>query len=329
MKILAFINLNEWNSLQNHPATELPLARRVLDVARSLNADVHFSHRVHDTALITGGSDDRELVHLREQVQSIEQKWLDGLVDSASDLNVTAKTSFANVNADALVDEIKEYHPDLVFKIARDHNFVLGLFSNLDWELIRQSPVPIWFVKQEMRDIKRVVAAVDFVDEEVDEADGTKGSSKNSLDHEILGKATEICKAMNAQLTVVHAFPAAEPQVPAMGFTGASAGLAWSPETTQMLLASQQKQDQATKKLHQKAIRKLCEGFNLKQEDIVLRKGHPNDVITAVCQDQDAGLIVMGATNVGRWERMVSPVHAEPALADADADVLFIPETRA
>jgi hypothetical protein len=36
----------------------------------------------------------------------------------------------------------------------------------------------------------------------------------------------------------------------------------------------------------------------------------------------------MGATNVGRWDRMVSPVHAEPALADADADVLFIPETR-
>ncbi|MFT7140573.1 MAG: hypothetical protein ACI9B8_002998, partial [Sulfitobacter sp.] len=54
MKILAFINLNEWNSLKNHPATELPLARRVLDAARSLNADVHFSHRVHDTALITG-----------------------------------------------------------------------------------------------------------------------------------------------------------------------------------------------------------------------------------------------------------------------------------
>ena len=283
------------------------------------------SHRVHDTALITGGSDDRELVHLREQVQSIEQKWLDSLVDSAGDLAVTAKTSFASVNADALVDEIKEYHPDLVFKIARDHNFVLGLFSNLDWELIRQSPAPIWFVKQEMRDIKRVVAAVDFVDEE----DGTKGSTKNSLDHEILGKATEICKAMNAQLTVVHAYPAAEPQVPAMGFTGTGAGLGWSPETTRLLLASQQKQDQATKKLHEKAIRKLCDGFNLKQEDIVLIKGHPNDVITAVCQEQDAGLIVMGATNVGRWERMVSPVHAEPALADADADVLFIPETRA
>jgi nucleotide-binding universal stress UspA family protein len=179
-----------------------------------------------------------------------------------------------------------------------------------------------------MRDIKRVVAAVDFVDEEVAEENGTKGSTKSSLDHEILRKATEICKAMNAQLTVVHAYPAAEPQVPATGFTGAGAGLAWSPETMSLLLASQQKQDQVTEKLHQKAIRKLCDGFNLKQEDIVLVKGHPNDVITAVCQEQDAGLIVMGATNVGRWERMVSSVHAEPALADADADVLFIPETR-
>jgi len=111
MKILAFINLNEWNSLKDYPAKELPLARRVLDVARSLNADVHFSHLVHDNALMTGSSHDRELVQLREQVQVIEQKWLDGLVDSASDLKVTAKTSFASVSADALVNEIKEHQP--------------------------------------------------------------------------------------------------------------------------------------------------------------------------------------------------------------------------
>jgi nucleotide-binding universal stress UspA family protein len=327
MKILAFINLNEWNSLKDQPAKELPLARRVLDVARSLNADVHFSHLVHDTALITGSSEDRELILLREQVQSIEQKWLDVLVDSASDLKVTAKTSFASVSANALANEIKEHNPDLVFKIARDHNFVLGLFSNLDWELIRQSPVPTWFVKQEMRDIKRVVVAVDFVDEDIDEKVSAKGSTKNSLDYEVLGKATEICKALNAQLTVVHAYPAAETLVPAMGFTGAGAGLG-SPETAKLLLEAQQKQEQATKKHHEKAIGKLCSGFNLKHEDIVIMRGHPNDVITAVCKEQNADLIVMGATNIGRWERMISPVHAEPALADADADVLFVPETR-
>jgi nucleotide-binding universal stress UspA family protein len=112
-----------------------------------------------------------------------------------------------------------------------------------------------------------------------------------------------------------------------MGFTGAGAGLG-SPETAKLIFESQQKQEQATKEHHEKAISKLCAGFNLKQEDIVLMKGHPNDVITAVCKDQNADLIVMGATNIGRWERVISPVHAEPALADADADVLFVPETR-
>lgn len=325
MKILAFINLDEWNSLKDHPAKELPLVQRVLDVARSLNADVHFSHMVHDTAFATVGSSDQKLVRLREQVQSSEQKWLDDLVDSVSDLTVTAKTSFARVSADALVKVIKEQQPDLVFKISRDHNFILGLFSNLDWELIRQSPVPIWFVKQEVRDITRILVAVDFVDDE----DGTDASTKNSLDYKVLGKATQLCKAMNAELKVVHAYPAVEMLIPAIGFTGADAGLVWSPETTQLLLASQQKHEQGIKKHHEKAIGKLCDGFNLKHEDIVLMKGHPNDVITAVCKDQNAGLIVMGATNIGRWERMISPVHAEPTLADAVADVLFVPETLA
>lgn len=309
--------------MKDQPAKELPLVQRVLDVARSLNADVHFSHMVHDTAFATIGSSDQELVRLREQVQSSEQKWLDDLISSVEDLTVTAKTSFTRVSADALVKVIKEQQPDLVFKISRDHNFILGLFSNLDWELIRQSPVPIWFVKQEVRDITRVLVAVDFVDDEA----CTNASTKNSLDYEVLSKATQLCKAMNTELKVVHAFPSAEMQIPAVGFTGIDSGLAWSPETTQMLLASQQKHEQGIKKHHEKAIGKLCDGFNLKHEDIVLMKGHPNDVITAVCKDQNAGLIVMGATNIGRWERLISPVHAEPILADAVADVLFIPET--
>jgi len=320
MKILAFINLDEWNSLEGQPAIELPLVRRVIDVAKATKSDVHFSHLVHDSALGTGSADDTEVIKLREQLQTIERRWLDDLVTKtdSSEFNVTAKTQFMPVTANALVHEIETHKPDLVFKRSRDHNFVLGLFSNLDWELIRRSPVPVWFVKSETKPIGRVVAAVDL------EGDGE--SSNISLDGKVLHQASYMREALQAELKVVHAYPGAQLPLMALSYAGTDPALAMSPGTATVLSESQRKQDEQTKRHHKSAVQRLCEGYKLETDDIMLEKGQPTEVITRVCEQLGAGLIVMGATNIGRWDRLFSEVHAEPTLADAKADVLFVPE---
>ncbi|MFT7218888.1 MAG: hypothetical protein ACI8Z1_000500, partial [Candidatus Azotimanducaceae bacterium] len=51
---------------------------------------------------------------------------------------------------ETLLSVIESEAPDIVFMDSEHHNFFVGLFSNLEWELIRQSPVPVWFVHNDL-----------------------------------------------------------------------------------------------------------------------------------------------------------------------------------
>lgn len=43
--------------------------------------------------------------------------------------------------------KIDQYQPDLVMKESEDQGYIMGMVRNTDWELLRQSPVPVWFNK--------------------------------------------------------------------------------------------------------------------------------------------------------------------------------------
>jgi len=79
-------------------------------------------------------------------------------------------------------------------------------------------------------------------------------------------------------------------------------------------------------RMHGKAIQKFAKHFDIDVDQVEIAKGHAADVIPASAKTLNAGLVVMGARNLGRWERVLSPVAAEPVLSSVPCDVVFIKE---
>jgi len=48
---------------------------------------------------------------------------------------------------DAIMRKIDQSQPDLVMKESEDQGYIMSMVHNTDWELMRQSPVPVWFDK--------------------------------------------------------------------------------------------------------------------------------------------------------------------------------------
>lgn len=48
---------------------------------------------------------------------------------------------------DAIMRKIQQSQPDLVMKESEDQGYIMSMVRNTDWELMRQSPVPVWFDK--------------------------------------------------------------------------------------------------------------------------------------------------------------------------------------
>ena len=75
---------------------------------------------------------------------------------------------------------------------------------------------------------------------------------------------------------------------------------------------------------HGRIIRAFAAFFNLDTDDVRLVDGEAATVLPDMARSLDAGLVVMHARSLGRWERVFSAVSAEPVLAQAHCDVLFV-----
>jgi len=77
---------------------------------------------------------------------------------------------------------------------------------------------------------------------------------------------------------------------------------------------------------HGRLVKAFAEYFHLDPEVVQLAQGEPGDVLPDVAESLDADLIVMGARNLKRWQRMLRRTTAEPVLAASECEVLFVKE---
>lgn len=213
--------------------------------------------------------------------------------------------------ADALLRKISETDPDLVLKLTHGPSYVLGLDNNPDWELIRKSPSHLWFVKQGVSDIKTVLTAIGGTDV----AEGIISQS----DYKVFEVGNKLAESMGAksipahtyEVPKLHAYAAYEPVV------AASANIAGEADAWEQIARA-----------HGEAITNFAKQFEIDVEQVKILKGHAADVIPALAKSLDAGLVVMGARNLGRWERLLHSVAAEPVLSMAPCDIVFVKEAR-
>lgn len=194
---------------------------------------------------------------------------------------------------------------DLLIKETHHHGPVdRFLFTNTDWHLIRDCPVPLMLCKQMPRRADQpIIAAVDPMHENDKEAE---------LDLKILQLAGNLAGALGAKLHAVHAVDAAGIG-PAMSPGVAMAVYLPVDVTIENIIAAHQKQFDA-----------LVAQTAIPSAQAHLRQGTPKDVLNDVIAETEAGLVVIGAVARGALERVLVGSTAERVLDALNSDVLVV-----
>jgi universal stress protein E len=251
--------------------------------------------------------DSNALKKARASLLDRHHKRLENLAAPLRDAGLT-------VHVDALWDhplhegilrKIDKTKPYLVVKDTHFHSAIRrSVFSNTDWNIIRECNVPLWLVKPyEDPAITTLIAAVDPLHERDKPA---------KLDHKILTMAEKIRAAIDGRLKVVHAFdpaPVYAVSTDAMSF----------PITEPINDAIS-----ALKKQHLAAMEELTSKHDIASADAHLIEGETREVLVGAVDEYHADLVVIGAVSRGGLKRLALGSTAERVLDFVPCDLLIL-----
>lgn len=288
------------------------LLQCALDLAQATGCELELFSAYHDPSFEMSLFANQETVnHEKDRVTSSAATKLGEIALELKQRGaaVSYEVRWDHPYTDALLRKISEASPDLVMKQSSGPSYVLGLTDNPDWELIRKSPSHIWFVKQGAPKIETVLTAVGDTNVEegiISESDYRIFEIGNLLANSIGARNVPI---HSYQVPKLHAYAAYEPML-----------VATSPAASQLNTWDE------IAHIHGQAIRKFARHFDIDVKQVQIAKGHPAEVIPKAAKSLNAGLVVMGARNIGRWERLLSSVAAEPVLSSVPCDIVFVKE---
>ena len=197
--------------------------------------------------------------------------------------------------AHAIVRRVLADKPDLVVAESHRHSRVARWFlANSDWELIRECPCPVWFVKQERLAKKAVVLAA---------IDPTHAHAKPAaLDDRLLQSAASVTRQLGGKIALIHVEDIGRILPPRLITRSASeAGTVTLEGMTR--LAKRNRVTAATR---------------------VLKIGTPADVLVASATELKADLLVMGAVSRSGLRHSHVGSTAEAVIDGVTCDVLVV-----
>jgi universal stress protein E len=195
--------------------------------------------------------------------------------------------------------------PFMVIKDTHFHSAIRrSIFSNTDWNIIRDCRYPLWLVKPYTDPaIATLLAAVDPMHDRDKPA---------KLDHRILDIAEKIRTAIGGQLKVVHTFdpaPVYAVSTDAMSF----------PITEPINDAVA-----ALKAQHQASMDALTAEHKISPDDTRLIEGETREALIQAVDELDADVVVIGAVSRGALKRFALGSTAERVLDFVPADLLIV-----
>jgi universal stress protein E len=293
---------------------ESTLIRRAISLAKITGCELELFHACFDGSLEDG------LLASNDFLQRERERVTDSDATKMAEMATRLKNEGVNVihevrwdypRTDAILRKIAQATPDIVLKQSREHNYLLGVTTNTDWDLARRSPAHVWFVNDAVQDIDRIVAAIG--NKFGDAADVT-----TAADFELLQVAGILGDTFKAAIYPVNAFQIPDARVYTAGMAGTVAPVE-PPNERKMTRTKVVKE-------HESAVRALAQYFDIETDNVHVCEGHPSDVIPDVADSINADMIVMGAKSISRLERLVSSVTVEPVMSDTKCDILVIRE---
>jgi universal stress protein E len=223
--------------------------------------------------------------NVRETAQAAYLKdhrdWLDNQVNNlhALGLEVTAQVSWADNLKQDILDYVTEMQPDLLIKqVQRESAFKRAFFTPLDWQLLRECPIPVYLVGGGHALPRIVLAAVDVSDRQ---------GINSQLNARIIEQANHL--AMQCQATL-HLLYACDMSAFYMGDMG---GMAYSKLAKEL-------QD-----TEEKNFLDLVEKYSVPAECHHFVLGSPVSVLDTFARQNQVDVIVMGRVHYRGIEKLL------------------------
>ena len=227
-------------------------------------------------------------------------KILSDLVEEFSGLGINATSVFSEGHnlSEAILEQVREFDPDLVLKSTHHHSLLRkSLITNTDWSLIRNCPKPLLLVKPRgWFEHGSVVASVDPLHAK---------AAQSKLDHRLIETAHSIGKLFNQTARVFHCyFPFIGTMFPTATETG--------------------DQLQELRQRHKKKLDELLASHTIDPDNVELARGDLVPALVHYLEKCNANILVIGALSRNVIERAIVGNTAEKILDDCPCDVLVI-----
>lgn len=205
---------------------------------------------------------------------------------------------------EAIVRQVQSSKPDLVIAEShREGRLARLVLANTDWQLIRECPCPIWFVRS--ADLPRKPQLLVAVDPRHTHAKPAR------LDDRLLQAARQLVGQLDGRIAVVHAYETPASAVPGMMMEPIRLPL--SPQRTREFIATTTQ-----------SVRKLASRHGIQPGACNIREGRAADAIPSEANRLRADVLVMGAVSRSLLTRPVIGSTAERVIDHVDCDVFVV-----
>jgi universal stress protein E len=285
-----------------------PALQRAADIAERSEAELCLFICQYDQYLSGERFFDSEgLKKARAALRTQAQKQLDGFAEPLRSRRLAVETDvrWDHPLDEGIVRKVFSWGADMVVKDTHYHPLLKrSVFSNTDWNLIRNCPAPLMLVKPgEKSATPVIIAAVDPLHEHDKPAE---------LDYQILDEASQLSTLLNGQLHVFHSF---DP-------TPAIAGAATTMATP--IAVPVREVTEALEARHSEALATLLKGYPQVTKNVHMHQGTPQDLLPVLAEKLAAELVVLGAVSRSGLKRIFIGSTAERVLDQLPCDLLIL-----
>ena len=277
---------------------------KAVQLARALDAEVCLFHAIADPLYVDVPLDGESLPQIERENRETYRERLERLAQRVrrSGVEITTAAEWDFPTHEAVVRAAVHFEADLIVAECHAKGHVAPwLLHFTDWELLRNSPIPVLLVKS-TRPYRRpkILAAID---------PGHAFDKPADLDGEILRYGATVAGALHGALHAVHAY---NPML-----TGMSATELIRPEA---IAAAQA----ATEENARAAVARVVKPVGLSARRQHIEGGYAIDVLQRVAEQLHAGILVMGAVSRSGLKRLFIGNMAERILDRATCDILIV-----
>jgi universal stress protein E len=288
-------------------AASQPAIERAALLAKRLRARLELFICDYDPVLVSSAFDVKSLAKARA---SLLENYLRRLRDrakalAADDLDIDVDARWDSPLADGIVRKAVESGADIVVKDTHYHPVLKrSVFSNTDWNLIRECPALLWLVKpRAIAQKPSFVAAVDPLHERAKPA---------ALDERIIATAKQLCNPLSGELHVFHAFDVTPMLAASMDVMSMPLALPVRELTDSMRVQ------------HTGAVHELTDAHGVRRDQVHIRAAGTREAALALTEELRADVVVMGALSRRGLKRLFLGNTAEDVLDKLPCDLVIV-----